>query len=266
MATKKFSVQTTRAIEAAIARRAELEELLRRRREAASQDDGVAVAKLNREIRRLQRLRFPLFTRSFGPLPGSRADLEPAQSSPGDSERPEDISVDVYLDTDDALTTLMVIKATQRIAHELGYETPQITSVERGSIIANFKAAWSSQRGQEAIAASKAKAREIVEEAEQYGRLLVQEKQAAVDAVNVSSAVELMKGYADVKKVAVRVGAILFVKYLAPDGEQIVITRTLSTREVNAYQKSSTIGANPELVEQNLAILVAQDDDLVDSE
>jgi hypothetical protein len=169
------------------------------------------------------------------------------------------IHISVFLDTDDAVTTMRVVKATQQIAHELGYMTPVITEVERGSILASFKAYWGGDKGQQIIAESKAKAKEIVEEAEHYARLHVQEKQASVDATNVSSSVELMTAYADVPRVAVKIGAILFVKYPGPDGAPVVINRTLSTREINAYDRTPTIGSQPELVEQNLAFLLSQE-------
>ncbi|MEW1951053.1 hypothetical protein AB0280_17600 [Pseudarthrobacter sp902506025] len=171
-----------------------------------------------------------------------------------------DMTVSVFLDTDDAVTALKVIKATQRMANELGYETPTITDVQRGSLWTWMVAKWNSAEGQKIVAASKAKGKEIIEEAEHLGKLQIQKQQAEVDASNVSSAVELMTAYADVSRVAIKIGALLFVKYPAPDGSSVVITRTLSTKEMIAYDKTPSICSKPELLEQNLALLVAEGD------
>lgn len=171
-----------------------------------------------------------------------------------------DMDVSIYLDTDDAVTALKIVKATQRIANELGYQTPRIVEVERGSFIARFLAAWNGAKGQKVRADSMAKAKEIALEAEQYGRLYVQDKQADVDQKNVSSAVELINASADVPSVAVKAGALLFLKYTGPDGQPVIVSRTLSTREMAIYDKTPSLKADPSKVEENLAILVALDE------
>jgi hypothetical protein len=240
-------------------KRQQMEKLQRQRREAEEANDQERLARIRREMSKLTRGGYRSAT-SGKYKPAARQEIrfaaDPETRPPAP---PEGLSISLFLDTDDAVTTLNVIKAMQRMANELGYETPTITDVERGSIIANFAAAWGSQKGQKVIADSKAKAKEIIEEAEQYARLQVQKEQASVDAMNVSSSVELMTAYADVPRVALKFGAILFVKYPGPDGTPVVISRTLSTREIRAYERLPTIGANPELVEQNLALLVTQE-------
>lgn len=172
-----------------------------------------------------------------------------------------DLTVDMYLDTDDAVTVAKVIKATQRIANELGYETPRITEVERGSFFARFLAAWKGTKGQKARAFSVEKGKELAQELEQYGRLHIQDKQADVDQKNVSSAVELITATADIPRAAIKTGAVLFLKYPGPDGQPVIISRTLSTREMAIYEKTPTLGQDPSKLEENLAILLAQEDD-----
>lgn len=172
-----------------------------------------------------------------------------------------DMSISMYLDTDDAVTAFKVVKATQRIAKELGYQTPRIVEVERGSFMARFLAAWNGAKGQKVRSDSLAKAKEIALEAEQYGRLYVQDKQADVDQKNVSSAVELINATADVPSVALKVGALLFLKYRGPDGQPVIVSRTLSTREMAIYDKNPSLKAEPSKVEANLAILIATDEE-----
>lgn len=239
-----------------------IEELRRRRREAELAGKQDVVEKLNLQINKLNRgtYRSTTYPRA-NPRTSTSASIGFSREQGKPAFVPKDLEMSLFLDTDDAVTALKVLKAAQRIACELGYETPSITDVERGSILATFRAAWGSDKGQKVVADSKAKAKEIIEEAEQYARLHVQEKQAAVDATNASSAAELMRAYSDIDRVAIKIGALLFVKYPAADGSSIVITRTLSAREMRIYDKTPTICVQPEKLEENLALLIAQEDE-----
>ncbi|MDQ0869007.1 hypothetical protein QFZ70_001480 [Arthrobacter sp. V1I9] len=247
------------------------EALLKQRRTAEKENDQPAANETDKNLRRF-RSRFgrAVLNAETGRWEIRRdSEVVAIQQAVGFARKPEtpmpDMDISLFLDTDDAVSALRVIKATQRIASELGYQTPRIVEVERGSFIARFLAAWNGAKGQKVRAESLAKAKEFALEAEQYGRLHVQDKQADVDQKNVSSAVELINATADIPSVALKAGALLFLKYTGPDGQPVIVSRTLSTREMAIYDKTPSLKADPSKVEENLAILVAldeaQDDD-----
>ncbi|MGF9663158.1 hypothetical protein AAIH25_14975 [Arthrobacter crystallopoietes] len=248
-------------------RQRKIDELLRQRAAALQDGDEELAKEIAKQVRRLGGHLPRVIKRN---VTVDSSVLEVVRSvgtnvgtptQPAGRELVPDMTVSIYLDTDDAATALKVIQATQRIVNELGYETPTITAVQRGSVWTWMVAKFQSEQGRRAIDASKAKAAEIIEEAEHFARLQVQEKQAEVDEKNASSAASLMEAYADVPNVAIKIGALLFVKYKLPNGDPVVITRTLSLKEQRAYDRTPSICSEPSLLEENLARLVYDDDD-----
>lgn len=172
-------------------------------------------------------------------------------------EAPRKITVEAafFLDTDDAVSTLEVLKAMQGVLADMGYSQTEIKDIKQGSIWARIDAVFNSDETEE-------KAVKLAEEAatklKHYAEVATLGKmQAEVDGTRTQSAAAMIEALASTPRAAVLMGEILIIKYPGEGDDSTIIVTVLTTEEVMAYQRHRGILLNPETLITDLAGLVA---------
>lgn len=188
--------------------------------------------------------------RLAGPL---RLRLE-AVDSPGGSATAE-ITVGIYLDTNDRVAAAAVFAAADSLVRTLGYDGPFDEEIVYGSIFrrANFRRA-------KAVAMEAATSQELTERLMQLERVIelniLESKQAAVNVREAQAARMLIDSVADIPQACLRLGSVLVVKY-QDSGGPVLLSRNLSQLEVRALERFPEIQKNPRQVLDGLATAVA---------
>lgn len=179
-----------------------------------------------------------------GPL---RLRLE-AVESPGGSATAE-ITVDIYLDTNDRAAAAAVFAAADSLVRIYGYDGPFDEEISYGSIFRRAKA----------VAMEAATSQELRERLIQLERIIelniLDSKQAAVNVREAQAARMLIDSVADIPQACLRLGSVLVVKY-QDSGGPVLLSRNLSQLEVHALERFPEIQKNPRQVLDALATAV----------
>ncbi|MFI6599392.1 response regulator [Nonomuraea sp. NPDC050536] len=167
----------------------------------------------------------------------------------GDSA-PATMEVEAYLDINDEEIAARVFAALDRLAEELGYDPPQVTQIERGSIWRRAKAALGRSMQTREVVERLVKAERAVE------LIALDARQAEVDGKLAEAVSTLVTSLADVPEACLRVGSILLIKHETPAGPALV-TRNLSQLEIRALERFPEIQTNPRTALAGLATAIA---------
>jgi hypothetical protein len=170
----------------------------------------------------------------------------------------QSISLAAYLDTRDMNLAHGVFSAMDDLAVTLGYSRPSSDETGYGSI-------W--RRAQAAIAAglSRNEIKERLQKVERAVELVhLDARQANVDVQETQAVANLVQSLKDVPQACVRVGSILFIKYLNEKGEPVVVARALTLRELRALERFPEIQRNPAGVLDGLALAITSETDAHD--
>ena len=181
-----------------------------------------------------------------GPL---RLRLGAAASPGGSALALAEITVDIYLDTDDRVVAARVFGAADSLVRLLGYDGPFDEEIVYGSIFRRAKA----------VAMEAATSQELRERRIQLERLIelsvLDSKQAAVNVQQAQAARLLIDSIADVPQACLRMGSVLVLKYQDAGGP-VLLTRNLSQLEMHTLERFPEIQKNPRQVLDALATAV----------
>jgi hypothetical protein len=161
------------------------------------------------------------------------------------------IEVNVYVNTDDQNTAERIFAAVDDLASALGFDGPFEVSVRRGSVYRRSIARLRRGFVEADVAGRLAKMERALEIAQ------LDRRQAEVDEKQAAAASQLLDSLKDVTEACIRVGSILVVKYLAPQGHQRVFVRTMSPLEVHTWERFPEIQTHPQKALEMLATAVA---------
>jgi hypothetical protein len=171
-----------------------------------------------------------------------------APEPPGGSALAE-ITVDIYLDTNDRVAAARIFGAADSLVRFFGYDGPFDEEIVYGSIFRQAKA----------VAMEAATSQELRERLAQLERLIelsvLDSKQAAVNVREAQAARMLIDAIADVPQACLRLGSVLVLKYQDAGGP-VLLTRNLSQLEMHALERFPEIQKNPRQVLDALATAV----------
>jgi transcriptional regulator with XRE-family HTH domain len=160
-----------------------------------------------------------------------------------------EISVAVYLDSDDEEKARHVLERVDQLVREMGYGDPTDIQLERGSLFRR----------------SKAEALQILHSEELRSRLAKVERglelaglelrQAQVDHGEAQAISILLAEIKDIPRACIRAGSVMLVKYTTHDGP-VLLVRTLSQLEIHALDQYPEIQKNPECLLESLATAI----------
>lgn len=168
------------------------------------------------------------------------------------------VTVHIYLDTDDAVTSIRVIMAMGDVLESAGYGRIRIESVESGSIRLRIKGWLEGNDGQKA----KQKLEEAASYAEQWTKdVTVNKQRAEVSAINAHTAHTLMQSVKDIDNVAMQIDEWLLIKHKDVAGDSQCSVRKLTVFEMQMIERTPSVLNNPSRVLENLALLAYQEQD-----
>jgi hypothetical protein len=166
---------------------------------------------------------------------------------PEPNEVLQEISVGVYLDSDDPSTAERILRCVDEFVDLLGYDGPIRPVIEHGSFVrrslAKIKVALTSDEVRDLIA----KAERAVEV-----RILDSE-QADVDYKMAAAVSNIIAALADAPNACIQIGSILFIKYSGPQGS-VVLSKNLSLKEIKTLERFPGIQKEPHNVLEYLAV------------
>lgn len=167
------------------------------------------------------------------------------------SEIPSEISVAIYLDTNNASSIAQVVRHLDELVESLGYHGPIEPRIERGSFIR-----WSRAKFNGTLTSREAKDVFIkVQRALELSYL--ENQQAEVDSKAAKSVSSLVMSLNDIPNACIRAGSILLVKYSSPQGP-VILTRILSPLEIKTLERLPGIQQDPQKVLEYLALAQAE--------
>jgi hypothetical protein len=163
----------------------------------------------------------------------------------------DDISVVVYLDTDNPGAIADVLARVDILRTVAGYGGPErYVSIEYGSI---FRRSWAVVRR----GLSTGEVKDRLAKVERAVELMaLDQHQAAYDQVEANAVNGLIASTKDIPRVCVRIGSILLLKFVSPQGEPVVIVRNLTQLEIQAFERYPEIQRKPELTLEGLATVM----------
>lgn len=160
-----------------------------------------------------------------------------------------EISVAVYIDSDDDKKTQRLVRRVDDLVQAMGYDGPIDVEVERGSLFRRSKA-----KAQQLLVSDEMRTRLVkVERALELAALDL--KQAQVDQGEAEAVALLLAEVRDVPRVCIRAGSVLLAKFTTNQGP-VVVVRTLSQLEIRALERFPEIQKNPERMLEALATAV----------
>lgn len=162
----------------------------------------------------------------------------------------DDLSIAVYLDTDNEAEIAGVLDRVDAIRQLMDFGPEYDVEIQRGSIFRR----------------SRATARRLVASDEVQERLLkleralelaaVDRRQAEFDSAEAVSVQRLIDSLQGTSRACVRIGSIFVVKYQAA-GESVILVRNLSQAEIRALERFPEIQRSPEVAFSALATALA---------
>lgn len=164
----------------------------------------------------------------------------------------EQISVDVYIGSDDEIAARRLISSVDELARALGYEGPINEHFSRGSI---FRRSWWQRTASSDEVKRRLKTLEAAVEVAAYGAKQAEATERLGKAFN-----SVVTAIADQDRACILVGSVLVAKFRGPDGGSQLLARTLSAPELDAIERFPEIMTHPE----NLLVALAAAAGIVD--
>lgn len=173
----------------------------------------------------------------------------------------EPITIRIYLDTDDAFTTLKVVQGVNAVLEEAGYGKTKIDQVKHGSIKLRIRAWLDSDNGQKAQRVGKEKMGEAAGYMEQYAKdVTVNKQRAEISALNSQTAKNLIDSLQNVSNGALQMDEWLVVKTTDAQGSANMSVRKLSITELLIVSRSPGILSDPKTVLEKLTLLAYEEE------
>jgi hypothetical protein len=191
-------------------------------------------------------------SRTHDPLgPSGKGKLRRPQPAPT-KKVPDDMSLAVYLDTDDEFVIADVLTRVEILRTLAGYGGPERdVKVQRGSI---FRRSWAAVR--RGLSSSEVRDRLAkIERALELG--IVDQRQAVYDQTEAAAVAQLLASLQAVPRACIRLGSIMLVKYAESNGDPVVLVRTLSQSEIRIFEQYPAIQRSPERAIELLAMIAA---------
>ena len=160
-----------------------------------------------------------------------------------------EISVAVYVDSDDEEKARHVLQRVDQLVREMGYGDPTDIQLERGSLFRRSKAEASQILHSEELRSRLAKVERGLELAG------LELRQAQVDHGEAQAISMLLAEIKDIPRVCIRAGSVMLVKYTTHDGP-VLLVRTLLQLEIHALDQYPEIQKNPECLLESLATAI----------
>ena len=168
----------------------------------------------------------------------------------GSSEMLDEISVEIYLATNDESAIARIVQHVDELVEALGYNGPLEASIERGSFIRHSWAKIKQSLTSEDV-------RELLLKTQRAAELrYVDNQQAEVDNKIADTLKKLIESLADVPSAFVQAGSVLVIKYPGPQG-QVVKVRILSQLEIKALEQFPEVQREPQKALESLALIVS---------
>lgn len=163
----------------------------------------------------------------------------------------DEISVAVYLETDDSAIIAQVTQYVDELVAALGYGKPIDPITERGSFLRNSVA-----RIKKTLTADEVK--EVVAQARRAAELrYLDSQQAEVDNKIAETLSNLIASLAEVPSAFVKAGSILLIKYPGPHGP-VISVKNLSDLEIRTLQRFPEIQREPHKALESLALALSE--------
>jgi hypothetical protein len=163
----------------------------------------------------------------------------------------DEMSVAVYLDTDDETSQQAVIQRIRELVDVLGFQESGDPNIEHGSI---FRRSWA--RLKRGLTSTEVTQR-LVKVERAFEIVLIEQQQADTDLKEAQAVGQLLSSLEPVPQACIRVGSILMIKYQGAQGT-IILSRNLSQLEIRALERFPEIQQNPQKVLQSLSLAVSQ--------
>jgi hypothetical protein len=171
-------------------------------------------------------------------------------SDPALNEEDAQISVAIYLDTDDRKISSRVFQNVDAIAQYLGYGKPEDVETKRGSIFRK----WTAKARKAATSEEMRERLDKIERAIELQGLVL--PQADADLKSAQAVSGLIKDLAEIPSACIRIGSLFLVKYQTSHGP-VLLTRNLSIKEIQALERFPEIQKEPSKALELLAFTVA---------
>ena len=165
----------------------------------------------------------------------------------------DQISVAVYLDTDNVDCQAKIITAVERFVYALGYGWDGDTQTETGSI---FKTWW----GKILKGLTSSDVQERLARVEAYAETYLGERISVINSTEAATLKEVVAAIADIPNASIRVGSVLIVKYTGRNGV-VLLSRPLSVLEIRILERYPEIQRDPLKVLELLGNALSMDYD-----
>jgi hypothetical protein len=160
-----------------------------------------------------------------------------------------EISIAVYLDTDNQEKIDVVLGAVGELRQYAGFGDEHDVVVKRGSIFHRARAFL--VRG--------VTAPEVADRLTKLERALelthLDSKQAEVDSTTAGAVQQIIESISDIDRACIRAGSLLVLKFQA-GSESVILVRNLSQIEIRAFERCPEIQTKPEAVLTSLSTVV----------
>ncbi|GIJ42996.1 hypothetical protein [Micromonospora andamanensis] len=168
---------------------------------------------------------------------------------------PDELSIVVYLDTDDESAIARTLKRIDALRQLAGYGPEADVNVRRGSIFRRSRAAVSRVFSPREVKDRLVKLERALE------LTVIDNRQAEYDNTEADAVQKLLESLQDIPRACMRVGSIFVVKYQS-GGESVILVRNLSQMEIRALERFPEIQAHPEHAFSSLATAVESMDEV----
>jgi hypothetical protein len=205
------------------------------------------------EAERLQAARMRAYEAYNANCP-QRATSELVVRSDDKADDTREMSIVIYLDTDEAHLIESVVQSVDAFVDALGYDIYKSVA-ERGSF---FRQSWAKLR--QGLTSDDVK--EFSAQVQRSIELrLLDGSQSEIDIKQAEAFSMVVESLADVPSACVRTGSILMVKYPGPGGP-VVMSRNLSQLEIKTLEKHPEIQRTPQQAFDALALAISSLDDI----
>ena len=167
----------------------------------------------------------------------------------------DEITIDVYLDTDDEAVTSAAFAALDDLARALGIEDMTPGGSWHGSIFTRFKGTIPSTPSERSVEERLLALERLLKSS---GVNLRDPRQAGEDKAISTALSQLFNSLVDVPRVCIRYGPLLVVKYPDDSGESVLLGRELSQSEREILEEHPELLKRPETVLDVLSLALSE--------
>lgn len=192
-------------------------------------------------------------------LPGGGVLFSLRNFREGVPELEEPVTVDVYTTSSDRRKSRRLLSGVAHLVELIGLEKVRVDFEKEGSWFTRIVFRVKSGLTREDVAQRLVK----VERALEIG--LLDLKQAEVDRALAEALHEVMQGLEENESACIRLGTLLIIRIVDASSRSVVLSRSLSQREVKVLEQYPEIQQRPEKVLSSLAFALSQEDEALES-